>query len=81
MKLKYKNEISDKKLTHTGCVSLNATEVEDDIEKLINQYEEGFEKQRNPENKPKQISKVSIDIDCSSNYVKLAIMTLISFLL
>ena len=83
MKLKYKNKISDKKYTHTGCVELNSTQIEN-IDETIEIFENGLETYRNRKGNKfdkDNISKVSISIDCSSTFLKIFATALLSFLL
>ena len=71
----FKNEEADKKFTHKGCIPVSY----DDLNKGIDNYIKDLKAKI--EEKVKNITKVDIDIDCSSNFIKLTGLLLIAFLL
>ena len=71
----FKNEEADKKFTHKGCIPVNYTELNNGIDDYIKRLK------TNIEGNDKNIRKVDIDIDCSSNFIKLTGLLLIAFLL
>ena len=71
----FKNEEADKKFTHKGCIPVNYTELNNGIDDYIKRLK------TNIEGNGKNITKVDIDIDCSSNFIKLTGLLLIAFLL
>lgn len=73
LKVKFRNKEADKKFTHRGCIALTISEMSD-IDKTIDDLEDKIEE-------PENIEKADIDIDCSSKYLKLAGLILLSFLL
>ena len=75
IKIKFRNKDADKKYTHKGCIVVYPYTDDSDIEKTIDTYEAKLERDN------QKIDKVDIDIDCSSKYLKLAGLILLSFLL
>ena len=81
IKLKYKNEYSDKKYTHEGCIEMalerNGTEL--DVDDTIDYLEEYFTD--NMTEAKKEVSDVKINIDCGSKFLQIASIALIALLL
>ena len=71
----FKSEEADKKFTHKGCIPVPYERLKDGIDKYIKLLK------TNIEGNVKNITKVDIDIDCSSNFIKLTGLLLIAFLL
>ena len=80
IKLKFENLMNEEKYTHTGCYELNITSLLDDanpdVDDLIDNLEGAFD----TANKNSLESK-NIEIDCSSKYIHLASLALLSLLL
>ena len=73
LKVKFKNKDADKKFTHKGCIELSLDQM-GNIDNTIESLESSI-------STPENIEKVDVDIDCSSKYLKLAGLILLSFLL
>ena len=73
IKNKFKNEVSDEKYTHKGCIEVTATQYSD-IKGFISYLESSVNNQTN-------ISKSHISIDCSSKYLKLFGLLLFTLIL
>ena len=81
IKLKYKNEYSDKKYTHEGCIemALERDGTELDVDDTIDYLEEYFTD--NMTEAKKEVSDVKINIDCGSKFLQIALIALIALLL
>ena len=73
IKNKFKNEESDEKYTHRGCIQVTAAQYSD-IKGFISSLESSVNNQTN-------ISKADISIDCSSKYLKLFGLLLFTLIL
>ena len=73
IKNKFKNEVSDEKYTHRGCIQVSASQYSD-IKGFISHLENSVNNQTN-------ISKADISIDCSSKYLKLFGLLLFTLIL
>ena len=71
----FKSEEADKKFTHKGCIPVSYDKLNNGIDNYIKDLK------TNLETNEKNITKVDIDIDCSSNFIKLTGLLLIAFLL
>ena len=71
----FKSEEADKKFTHKGCIPVPYDELNKGIDNYIKDLKAKIE------DNVKNITKVDIDIDCSSNFIKLTGLLLIAFLL
>ena len=71
----FKSEEADKKFTHKGCIPVSYSKLNDGIDNYIKELK------ANITTNVKNITKVDIDIDCSSNFIKLTGLLLIAFLL
>ena len=71
----FKNEEADKKFTHKGCIPVSYDNLTNGIDNYIKDLKAKIE------DNVKNITKVDIDIDCSSNFIKLTGLLLIAFLL
>ncbi len=74
IKVKFKNEIADEKYTHRGCIQLTFEEwskIDETIQKLENNIAENN----------LNVTKVDVDIDCNSKFIKLTGLILLAFLL
>ena len=74
IKVKFKNEIADEKYTHRGCIQLTFEEWSK-IDETIQRYETNI-----PLNNF-NVTKVDVDIDCNSKFIKLTGLILLAFLL
>ena len=74
IKVKFKNEIADEKYTHRGCIQLTFEEWSK-IDETIQKYENNIA-EKNP-----NVTKVDVDIDCNSKFIKLTGLILLAFLL
>lgn len=74
IKVKFKNQVADEKYTHRGCIQLNMSEWSD-----INTYIAYLEKQIGTYNQ--NLTKIDVDIDCNSKFIKLTGLILLAFLL
>ena len=74
IKVKFKNEIADEKYTHRGCIQLTFEEWSK-IDETIQRYETNI-----PLHNP-NVTKVDVDIDCNSKFIKLTGLILLAFLL
>ena len=73
IKNKFKNEVSDEKYTHKGCIEVTAKQYSE-IKGFISTLESSVNNQTN-------ISKSHISIDCSSKYLKLFGLLLFTLIL
>ena len=74
IKVKFKNEIADEKYTHRGCIQLTFEEwskIDETIQKLETKITENN----------LNVTKVDVDIDCNSKFIKLTGLILLAFLL
>ena len=71
----FKSEEADKKFTHKGCIPVSYDNLTNGIDNYIKDLKAKIE------DNDKNITKVDIDIDCSSNFIKLTGLLLIAFLL
>ena len=74
IKVKFKNEIADEKYTHRGCIQLTFEEwakIDETIQKL----------ETNIAKNNLNVTKVDVDIDCNSKFIKLTGLILLAFLL
>ncbi len=74
IKVKFKNEVADEKYTHRGCI-----QVAFDDWANIDTYIQTLEK--NITEKNPNVTKVDVDIDCNSKFIKLTGLILLAFLL
>ena len=81
IKIKNKNEYSDKKYTHEGCIemALERDGTELDVDDTIDYLEEYFTD--NMTEAKKEVSDVKINIDCGSKFLQIASIALIALLL
>ena len=76
LKVKFKNTVSDKKYTHRGCIQVSLQEWQN-IRGLIDSLENNITAtERNV-----TLEKRDVDIDCNSNYIKLAGLLMFALLL
>ena len=76
IKNKFKSEEADKKFTHKGCVQVPLTTLnEGKLDDFIGDCEKSIQVRDN------NVTKVEIDIDCKSKYIKLTGLLLLAFLL
>ena len=71
----FKSKEVDKKFTHKGCIPVSYEKLNNGIDNYIKELK------TNIEGNDTNITKVDIDIDCSSNFIKLTGLLLIAFLL
>ena len=76
MKVKFKNEVADEKFTHRGCIQITF-----DQWAKIDSYITELENNIASYNKDNNITKVDVDIDCNSKFIKLTGLILLAFLL
>ena len=76
IKVKFKNEIADEKYTHRGCIQVTFDQWED-IDAYITELENNIASC----DQNKNITKVDVDIDCNSKFIKLTGLILLAFLL
>jgi hypothetical protein len=74
IKVKFKNEIADEKYTHRGCIQLTFEEWSK-IDETIQKLETNIAKNN------LNVTKVDVDIDCNSKFIKLTGLILLAFLL
>ena len=74
IKVKFKNEIADEKYTHRGCIQVTFDQWED-----IDAYIQTLETNIAASNL--NVTKVDVDIDCNSKFIKLTGLILLAFLL
>ena len=74
IKVKFKNEVADEKYTHRGCIQLTFEEWSK-IDETIQRYETNI-----PPHNP-NVTKVDVDIDCNSKFIKLTGLILLASLL
>ena len=76
IKNKFKSEEADKKFTHKGCVQVPLTTLNGGgLDEFISNFEKYIQERDN------NVTKVEIDIDCNSKYIKLTGLLLLAFLL
>ena len=78
IKVKFRNKNADKKFTHRGCTIVSMSEW-NNMDNTIDYYEGNITNYYADSSTP--IDKVDVDIDCSSNYLKLAGLLLLALLL
>ena len=74
MKVKFKNEVADEKYTHRGCIQVTLDQWED-IDAYIQTLENNIATYNT------NVTKVDVDIDCNSKFIKLTGLILLAFLL
>ena len=74
IKVKFKNEIADEKYTHRGCIQVTFDQWED-IDAYIQTLENNIATYNT------NVTKVDVDIDCNSKFIKLTGLILLAFLL
>ena len=74
MKVKFKNEVADEKYTHRGCIQVTFDDWAN-----INTYIQTLE--NNIAENNLNVTKVDVDIDCNSKFIKLTGLILLAFLL
>ena len=78
IKVKFRNKVADKKFTHRGCTIVQMNEW-NNMDDTIDYYEGNITNFY--ANSATPIDKVDVDIDCGSNYLKLAGLLLLALLL
>jgi hypothetical protein len=78
IKVKFRNKVADKKFTHRGCTIIRMNEW-NNMDDTIDYYEGNITNFY--ANSATPIDKVDVDIDCGSNYLKLAGLLLLALLL
>ena len=76
IKVKFKNEVADEKFTHRGCIQITF-----DQWAKIDSYITELENNIASYNQNNNITKVDVDIDCDSKFIKLSGLILLAFLL
>lgn len=76
LKVKFKNSVSDKKYTHRGCIQVSLNEWQN-IDDLIDRLENNI----TSNDRNVTLEKKDVDIDCNSNYIKLAGLLIFALLL
>ena len=74
IKVKFKNEVADEKYTHRGCIQVTLDDWAN-IDETIQRLETNI-----PLHNP-NVTKVDVDIDCNSKFIKLTGLILLAFLL
>ena len=74
IKVKFKNEVADEKYTHRGCIQVTFDDWDN-----INTYIQTLE--NNIAENNLNVTKVDVDIDCNSKFIKLTGLILLAFLL
>ena len=74
MKVKFKNEVADEKYTHRGCIQVTLEQWAD-IDAYIQTLENNIATYNT------NVTKVDVDIDCNSKFIKLTGLILLAFLL
>jgi hypothetical protein len=78
IKVKFRNKVADKKFTHRGCTIIRKNEW-NNMDDTFDNYEGNITNFY--ANSATPIDKVDVDIDCGSNYLKLAGLLLLALLL